>query len=204
MTSIVGVSGPVGGGKTTLVGGVVRELGDATAVDLDQYETVTQRPLSEIVAWMARGADVNEFAMPEMTRELAKLKRGESLIDPASQQEVAPGRYVLFETNFGTLHRATAEFIDLLIWIDVPLDVALARKAKQISQSFPGATSPQGSHEGLLWLNTYFDNYLTAVADLLRMQRDRMATRADLVVDGRQEPATMVKQCVREILCRLP
>jgi len=47
-----------------------------------------------------------------------------------SRREVGPRKYVLFETQFGRAHRETERHLDLLLWVDTPLDVALARSIR--------------------------------------------------------------------------
>ncbi len=196
---VVAVAGPAGSGKTSLIQALAGQLQDAAVVHYDRYERVTRQPMDRLLLWMRSGADVNRFDLPELARDLAALKRGESVADPAMGGEIAPGRYIVFETPFGREHRQTAEYIDLLIWIDVPLDIALARKMRQFTGAVLAGGNPGNSRDFTVWVHTYLDHYLRAVHDLQQIQRERVRAKADIIIDGTGNLPSMVRQALAAV-----
>jgi uridine kinase len=167
---VIAVAGPVGAGKSTLVQALAARLGGCQVVAFDDYERLTERPVVDARRWLADGATADDIPVPGLLPALESLKRGDSA-----------ARFVLFETQFGRLHGPTGRLIDFLVWIDTPLDVALARKVRQFCAS---ATPGPAGAAFVRWLEGYLENYCTLVADLLRVQRDRVRPAADLVLTG--------------------
>ena len=204
MRYVVAVAGPPGAGKTSLVGATAKILTDATMISFDSYETATERPMRDIVEWTRNGSSYDDFVLPELSRGLEKLKNGEAVADPLTGLEIRPRKYILFETPLGKAHADTARHIDLLVWIDVPLDVALARKIGDFNRLFlarPGGGDAAGY---VSWLAKYVENYLVGVRDTLQVQRERVAAGADIVVDGLAPLDAMAAQTAREITRKLP
>lgn len=171
MAFVVGVAGAPGSGKSTLVAALARALPGANTLHMDSYENMTRLPIAEVARWFRGGADIDAFAFPALEDELAR-------------REAAAGGPVLFETQFGRAHRATGRHIDYLIWLEAPLDVALARSLQ--------ALLARGARQD--WLQGYLDNYLGAVRELLEMQKARVAPGADLVLDARASAATLADE----------
>ena len=197
MRYVVSVSAPVGGGKSSLAAGLARRLPDAEAIYFDSYEDLTERPLDEIHAWMQAGADLDEFVIPRLPEALDLLKRGESVVEPSTDRELQPAKYIVFETPFARHHRATGRHIDLSIWIDTPLDVAMARNLREFMRR------PDMRADLVSWLGPYLDSYLDVVRDLLLMQQEVVGGAADLVLDGLLDTDTNVARAEREVLARL-
>jgi uridine kinase len=194
MPSIIAVAGIVGAGKSTLVRGLAAELGDASTIHVDSYETFTGQSASEVTDWARGGADFDRLTIPGLVEDLERLKSGTTVVEPRTGRPVPATNYVLFETQFGRAHRATGRHIDLLFWVETPLDVALARKARE--------------HLGLgtdpAWLDGWLANYLGFVRALLVQQRDRVRPQADVLLDGLADPAALVSQAAAEVRRRVP
>lgn len=181
---VVAVSGPAGAGKTSLVRGLAAALGSATAIHMDSYERMTKIPISGIEQWLREGAEIDRFEMPELAADLERLVSGQSVVDPATGATITPAKHILFETQFGRAHRETGRWIDLLIWIDTPLDIALARNVRAFVREFSSATDPARIADHLRWLDRYLCNHMDIVHSLMVMQRDKVAPAADLVLGG--------------------
>jgi len=201
---VVGVAGPAGGGKTSLVEGLVRELVDAASIHMDDYERMTLQPAPWIAEWAARGADLDEYPVPLLGEHLERLKRGLPVERPASQATITPRKYLLFETQLGRAHRATGALIDMLVWIDTPLEIALARVLKDVTGGALRNTGKVGRSDALAWLDTYLESYLALVRHLMILQRERVRPQADVIVDGCAERAAVVREVRDRILRALP
>jgi energy-coupling factor transporter ATP-binding protein EcfA2 len=198
MTSIVAISGAPGSGKSTLCRGLARALGDAAVVHMDHYEQMTAQPLQAIARWMESGARIDELPLPGLSEHLDALKQGRAVTDPATGEIIRPAKWLVFETQFGRAHLGTGRHIDMLIWLDTPLDISLARKLMTIGASAPPGEGRDAAQ--LAWMKGYLDSYLSLVWRLLRMQQDRVVPRADIVLDGTGEPALLVSQALDRIV----
>ena len=195
---VAGIASGVGGGKTTLVERLAHHLGDASAIHFDHYERVTERPIEAIRQWLRDGADPDAFEIARLGEDLRLLKEDCAVDDPATGARILARKYLLFEAPFGRRHSATGRYIDFLVWIDTPFDLALARKIRQLTADAE-ARHAAGFHQ---WLRTYLDNYVDVVAGLLRRQHDTVRADADLVVDGTLDPEALAGEVARIIRTR--
>lgn len=204
MSPVIAVSGYPGAGKTSLVLGLLDALEGAAPIHMDSYERITGTPIGEIARWMRNGADIDAFDFPQLEEDLVHLKQGLPLEDRFSKRRVTGDKYVLFETQFGRAHHKTGRHVDLQVWIDVPRDIALGRKLRDIVGSFLRENQPDKLPARMHWLDAYLDNYLGTVSGLLEMQQQRVTAGADIVVDGRAGLRSMIESARSEILRRLP
>jgi uridine kinase len=204
MSHVIAVAGPIGGGKTSLVKALAQRLQDASIVFYDNYEQSSRSSVEEMIRWMRDGADIDDLDLTRLADDLAALKRGEPAIDPMTKREILPGKYIIFEMPLGKEHRRTAPSIDLLIWIDTPPDIALARKIREFTGFFLTERRDPGGRDFVAWLDQYLDNYLRAVRELLQIQRERVSVHADIVLDGSRDFEAMVEQALRMISQRIP
>jgi uridine kinase len=204
MRYVIGVAGAAGAGKTTLVQALVANMQDAAALHIDNYQQITRQPVDKLMQWMERGADFDEFSIPALPADLEKLKRGEPIRNSITGAEIASRKYIVFETHFGRAHRATGRYIDLLIWIDTPLDIALARNVRDFLRPALQTPPAQAPLERVAWVHNYIDNYLANVRQLVSMQHERVGADADIVLDGSANVADAAERIVRDIRERLP
>ena len=160
MSFVVGICGPIGAGKSTLVAMLAREFRNATPLDIDDYQMVTQRSLAFIRNWMVQGADPNEFPLPQLANDLQQLCNGYPVLNPVTGATLSPAEIVLLETPFGRLHSETAAYVDMFLWLDTPLDVALARKLMQFNSHSLRQNDAEQRRQFQEWLTVYLENYL--------------------------------------------
>jgi len=204
MNYVIAVAAPIGGGKTSLVQAIANRLDDATTIHYDSYEKATGEPVHNLIQWMKNGADFDDFSVPGLPNDLEKLKGGESIIDPLTNMQITSRKYIIFEMPLGKELKDTAEYIDLLIWIEVPLDIALARKVKEYIDVFLTKHKKEMYEDRMIWLGQFLDNYLKVTRDVLQIQKEKVSANADIIIDGQSDFETMVQHATKEILNKIP
>ncbi len=174
---IIGISAIAGGGKSTLVRQLVDQIDGAIAIHFDDYATDETYP-QDFSQWLADGADFNQFRTPNLADDLAKLKRGETIVSPVDGSTVAATDYIFFEAPLGRAHHATGQHIDYLVFIDTPLEVGLARFVLRSLESAENAAP--------MPLKTYIEAYLFLLRRVYLAQREQIIPASDLVLKGEQ------------------
>lgn len=175
---VVGIGGAAGGGKSTLVAALVREVPGSAALRFDDYDVAMP---SDWPAWLTAGASFDDWLVPALQADLFELKR----------KEEAPSR-IWFEAPLGRAHRATGELIDFMVFIDTPLEVALARWLR--------SRLSEASDEAVLEMEHYLEHYEQTLRRVYLEQRNQVRRTSDLVVDG-LDP---VDRWVDQVLTSLP
>lgn len=162
-SQVLGIAGPPGSGKSTLVAKLAEKL-CAARVTFDDFETMTRRPPGSVRDWIARGAPLSEVTAPGFAEAIAAARR--------------QGGPVVVEAPLGRAWPPTAGAFDWCAWIDCPWDVALARKAAVL-------LAQPGSAEGRL---TALSGFMTAYPHLARpalaAQANELPATCDAILDG--------------------
>lgn len=165
---IVAVNAISGGGKTAITNKLQKRLPHAQALYFDDRNYDEDSGIEDICAWMENGADVQAFDLQRLADDIENLCR--SSLD-----------YILLDYPFGYKHHLIAPYIDLSVFIDTPLDVALARR---ILRDYDGTSSGRILGD--------MEHYLSRGRDAYLYGLDETRKCADLVVDG--------SKCVDEIV----
>lgn len=181
---VLALSGLPGAGKSTIASLLTRRHAGARLVSFDKYQSLTRLSQTQIRDWFARGANPDEVDHSEIVAELGRATGDEAGLPLC--------RLVLFETPFGRMHRATGAFIDLLVWIDAPLDLALSRAMLAVTRNAQRVTAPDAAREFINWQIQYLSFYPTVRAMYLA-QCENVARDADLWIDGSGPPEAAVE-----------
>ena len=188
---VIGISSPSGGGKTTLTRRVVELLPQAVAIFFDDYDFDTIHPES-FRKWLEQGADYAAWKTPQLAADLQKLRDGQSIVSPVDGSTISPAKYVVFDAPLGYAHPETARLIDFMVFIDTPLDIAMARR---LLRDFP-STSDAGFNRRIDCLQAQLNSYLD-YGRLAYLEMDQqIKPGCDQVVDG----ARPVDEIAREIV----
>jgi len=106
----------IGGGKTTVVNSLLERLPSSKAIYFDSYRNITWRsfPEQNYYEWSISGNDYNEWYLEPIANDIKKLK----------QEELD---YILLEIPMGKANELVAQYIDYCVYLDVPIDILLAR-----------------------------------------------------------------------------
>ena len=167
---IIGVSGISGAGKSTLINKLAQTL-QATAIFWDDYDEISQGP-QDYVQWYETSKNYNDWVYDDLAASLKKLKAGQNVICPATKQELLPTHYILFDAPLGYCHKATGRYIDFLICLDTPLDIALARR---LLRDYRKHAEPEKIFDEL-------ENYLARTRPLFILSPEEK--KSDLIIDG--------------------
>lgn len=97
----------------------------------------------------------------------------------------------------GRAYAETAELIDVLVWVDTPLDLALARNLRS---STVAALAADADPKGFLhWLDAYLEQYMGQVRLILEVQKSRVAPAADLTLDGTRAQEELIAEASRMV-----
>lgn len=162
---VITINAVSGGGKTALAQLVQLALPRARLFCFDEFEATNCYP-ADFYTWSQQGADPLAIDCPGM--------------GAAVDQALAQGGldYLVLDCPLGRDHPRFAAIIDLAVFIDTPLDVALARR---ILRDYPTAADATAAH----WqqLRTTLTHYLIK-ARYPYLAASRHQATSDLIVDG--------------------
>ncbi len=185
---VIGVAGVPGSGKTTLMHLLLRDYPQARPVYYDRFNP--GKTDAEIYDWLVSGGDPNGLPLSALIGELTR----QTQIDASGQH--AP--LVLFETAFGRAHKASGAFIDFLVWIDTPLDIALSRASSFFLERVQRDQAPNAAPESIVWLARYMRDY-PMLRTMYLKATDHLSSAADLILDGTR-PAEALAKTVKEAI----
>jgi uridine kinase len=109
---IIAIAAVSGGGKTTVTSRLSQVLNNSKTFYFDDYDF--EGP-DDIIDWVERGADCNEWNLEPLISDLRNLMSAEEV------------EFIIIDYPFARLHK-NLKNIDLSIFIDTPLDIAMARR----------------------------------------------------------------------------
>lgn len=190
---IVGITSVSGGGKTAVARRLAAVLGDAVAIHFDDYDETNVHP-DDLQLWLKDGGDYDDFETPLFTRHLQALKSGNSVRYPTDGTTVGPAKYVVADAPLGRAQSDSGRLIDLLIFIDTPLDIAMARRMLRDIEL---------SDDPLQRAKDELSGYENRARPLYEHFQRRMRETADLIIDGTLGVDRIVESIRSEVSLRL-
>ena len=176
---IVGISAVGGGGKTAVSKRLTEVLGDSVRLHFDDYDDTNVHP-KDLQRWFADGADYDAYQTPVFTRHLQTLKAGQSICHPIGGTAAGPASYVVADAPLGRAHSDSGRFIDLMVFIDTALDVAMARRTLRDIERAMNCTVD----EALQHMKGELSGYEAQARPIYEHFQERIRAGSDLIVDG--------------------
>lgn len=201
MGIVVAVSGTSGAGKSTLMRHLAKLHGGAALMHFDDYiELGTDA--DDIQQWVAAGAPADAIKTPQLADDLTTLRSHRAVHPPGRSTPVAPARLILLEEPFGRARSSIAPLIDLALHLELPADIALARRSLRRAQARPDSTETNWHAETLEDLAAQFQAYLGPQRQAYRLAEAQAKALADLVLDGLHplpDLAAQAQQAIAEL-----
>ena len=112
---IVAINAISGGGKTTATRELQKRISNSKALYFDDRNYDSDSGIEDTCEWIEAGADVNLWDLRRLADDIEKLKK-ENL------------DFIFLDYPFGYRHKIIGPYLDYSIFIDTPLDVAMARR----------------------------------------------------------------------------
>ncbi|WP_246005662.1 adenylylsulfate kinase [Companilactobacillus insicii] len=160
-SKVIVVSGVTASGKTTLINELQKQLNNCSIISFDDYN-IDKLPSAPDIFTSVKDA-VNQY---DISNLLVDLK-----------ERLDKFEYILVDFPFAKRHSNLNPYIDLSIYINTPLDIALARR---ILRDYSDEENISAVFD---WLNIYLDKARSLFVDFQGYVMDS----ADLVIDVTSE-----------------
>lgn len=162
---VIAIAGVSGGGKTTVTERLIQELHNSKALYFDDYDFDGPE---DIITWVEKGSDYNLWDLTPLIKDL-KVLRNEQL------------SYIVLDFPFAYKHFKMSKLIDFAIFIDTPLDIALARR---VTRDFKAA-----SVKNIL---SDMENYIFQGRKGYIEMLNTIKPNSDIIIDGTQPVSEIV------------
>ena len=179
---VITVSAVSGGGKTSTVRQLLSMLDKSAAVFFDSYKGDLLG--MDYCTWSEAGADANAWHLEPLVRDIRRY-----------QEEGY--QYILVDYPFGRAHREVAGLADLAVFLETPLDVAMARRVERdYCHRDPSRKPIENPLEHLSGLMDFYqkrqrNTYLAHIATV--------RPTCDLVLSGMETPQEIAARIVEKI-----
>lgn len=173
----IAIAAVTAGGKTTIVHALKRQMEKVKSLHFDEYSF--QGEVDDFYAWVMQGADYNVWDLQPLIDDIRRIR------------EQAECEYLLLDYPFAYCHEAIRPYIDCAIFVDTPLDIAMARR---ILRDMQDATAEE--------IRQDMERYLQyARAAYVQMLKDVLPS-SDYVIDGTKPLEEKVEE-IRRIMVSL-
>ncbi|WP_339146197.1 MULTISPECIES: hypothetical protein [unclassified Sutcliffiella] len=175
---VISIAAVSGGGKTTITKKLSLVLEDTKELFFDDYDF--EDAPDDIIQWVNKGADYNLWNVEPMVLDIDKI---------IASREVP--LYILLDYPFSYMNDNMKKYIDLSIYIDTPLDVAMARR---ILRNQTKSTINDVCNDVKFYLQYGRGAYLEL--------ENNIKPNSDIVIDGTLPSDKIVELIIQEIRYR--
>ncbi len=172
---IIAIGAVTAGGKTTVVNVIKDRLPRTASLHFDTYSF--EGEVEDFNEWVSKGADYNVWDLSPLTADVEKI--------------IHSGEYdyLLLDYPFAYQNKMMKDYIDCCIFIDTPLDIAMARR---VIRDMKEASADDICNEMDTYLNSTRISYVQMLTDIL--------PTSDYVIDGAKELETIINETMEIIL----
>ena len=171
---VISIAAVTAGGKTTTVNELKRQLSNVQTLYFDNY--TFEGEVNDFYQWVLDGADYNIWNLSPLEKDILSIKES--------------GRYdyLILDYPFAYCNKQIGKYIDTAIFIDTPLDIALARR---ILRDMDKASGEE--------IRGDLKRYLKyARAAFVQMQKDILPS-SNYVINGTNSTDVIVKDIIKRI-----
>lgn len=172
---IIAIAAVTAGGKTTIVNEIKQQIKNVKSLHFDDYSF--EGEVDDFYSWVMQGANYNVWDLSPLIKDICEIEKS-SKCD-----------YLLLDYPFVYCHEALRDYIDCAIFIDTPLDIAMARR---VLRDMKNATGEEIRKEMEIYLRYARIAYIQMLKDIL--------PSSDYVIDGTKELAEKTDEIKKIIL----
>ncbi len=166
---IIAIGAVTAGGKTTAIKSVVESMQKATALHFDDYSF--EGEVDDFYQWVIDGADYNVWDLTPLKEDIEKvIESGEF-------------DYLFLDYPFAYQNKMIKDYLDCAIFIDTPLDIAMARR---VLRDMKDASADDIRSDMEIYLQYARCAYVQMLKDIL--------PASDYVVDGTKNLEVIVEE----------
>ena len=184
MSRVIAISALSGGGKTALAKALLPLLPGAQALYFDDIPGWLLPEGMDYCEWSEAGADYSLWNLSALEDGLRRLL-------------VQGPAFILVDYPFGRAHPVIAPYLDLALWIDTPLDIALARHILRDYLRRDPARRP--IEDPVAHLERSLDFYLARHRQAALVHEAAVRPTCDAVLDGALPLAELAALAMRHI-----
>lgn len=171
---IIAIGAVTAGGKTTVVNELKKQIPNTKSLHFDDY--TFEGEVDDFHAWIKQGSDYNVWNLNPLIKDILEMKKSDN-------------DYLFLDYPFAYCHKALSEYIDCAIFIDTPLDIAIARR---ILRDMNNATGEEIRKDLEIYLKYARIAYVQMLKDVL--------PSSDYIIDGTKELSETTDEIKKIIL----
>ena len=172
---IIAIGAVTAGGKTTLVNAIKDKLTRTASLHFDDYSFDGE--VNDFYKWVSDGANYNVWDLSPLKADIEKIINSDRY------------DYLLLDYPFAYQNKMIKDYLDCCIFIDTPLDIALARK---VLRDMKESSADDICYEMDVYLKYARIAYVQMLQDILPI--------SDYVIDGTKELKIIINEAVEIIL----
>lgn len=171
---VIAIAAVTAGGKTTTVKRVKKKLPNVQTLYFDDYEF--EGAVDDFYQWVLDGADYNIWNLKPLEKDILKIKNAGNC------------DYLILDYPFAYCNEQIRKYIDVAVFIDTPLDIALARRILRDMCDVSGEEIRSDLRRYLEYARVAF----------VQMQKDILPS-SDYVIDGTESTESITEKIINII-----
>lgn len=172
---IIAIGAVTAGGKTTVVNAIKDRLPRTASLHFDDYSF--EGEVEDFSKWVSEGADVHVWDLSPLKADIERIIRSGEY------------DYLLLDYPFAYQHQMIKDYLNCCIFIDTPLDIAMARR---VLRDMKEAAADEIRNE--------MDTYLKYTRVAYAQMSEDSTSDYDYVIDGAKELEDIINEAMEIIL----